>query len=152
MFKPSLTLTLLLCLLYDQIPDRKPLEGRGVYFVCLRDYIHHGGEGMGQWSHDVRGQGADRSGCVLCVACLLLFTGPRRWCHLVHSRWVTFFWIYPHGHAQRCVSMVSLKPIKLMMTMNQHSILGFVPQVRSIEVVNYGLVAKYLSHLSPAPS
>lgn len=38
----------------------------------------------------------------------------------------------------RCVSMVSLKPIKLMMTMNQHSILGFVPQVRRIEVVNYG--------------
>lgn len=61
---------------------------------------------------------------------------------------VTFFWKYPHRHALRWVSMVSLKPIKLM-NANQPSILGFVPQACRIEVVDYGRVAR--SPVPPVP-
>lgn len=47
--------------------------------------------------------------------------------------------------------MVSLKPIKLM-NANQPSILGFVPQVCRIEVVDYGPVARSPVPPVPAPS
>lgn len=113
----------------------KATPGRVDFSSQFKGTAHHDREGMeagpgGSWSQCILSQEAERDECSHSAYCPLFIQAGTPLCGLGLPTFgmgfpstVKYFQTHSHGRLKRCVVMLTLKSIKLTMTVNQHECL-----------------------------